>query len=55
MAQLESAYNACLINGQVTVSDLAEYMDKTERTIRAYIKERPDFEVKNSIVEKKQQ
>lgn len=54
-AQLESAYNACLINGQVTISDLAEYMDKTERTIRAYIKERPDFEVKNSIVEKKQQ
>lgn len=52
-AQLENAYNACLINGQVTISDLAGYMDKTERTIRAYIKEMSGFEVKNSIVEKK--
>ena len=52
MAQLESAYNACLINGQVTVSDLAEYMDITPKTIRNYIKEGEKFIIKNGVIEK---
>nr|DAV17727.1 MAG TPA: MerR family regulatory protein [Caudoviricetes sp.] len=52
MAQLESAYNACLINGQVTVSDLAEYMDITPKTIRNYIKEGEKFVIKNGVIEK---
>lgn len=52
IAQLESAYNACLINGQVTVNDLAEYMDMTPKTIRSYIKKDDKFFLKNGIVEK---
>lgn len=51
-AQLENAYNACLINGQVTVNDLAEYMDATPKTIRNYIKEDEKFVIKNGIVDK---
>lgn len=52
IAQLESAYNACLINEQVTVNDLAEYMDMTPKTIRSYIKKDDKFFIKNGIVEK---
>ena len=51
-AQLENAYNACLINGQVSVNDLAEYMDATSKTIRNYIKEDEKFVIKNGLVEK---
>lgn len=53
MAQLESAYNACLINGKVTVSDLAEYMDITERSVRRYLKDDDAFDFVNGIVIKK--
>lgn len=52
IAQLESAYNACLINGKVTISDLAEYMDITPKTIRNYIKEGEKFIIKNGVIEK---
>lgn len=54
IAQLESAYNACLINGKVTISDLAEYMDITPKTIRNYIKEGEKFVIKNGVIEKKE-
>lgn len=53
-AQLESAYNACLINGTVTVSDMAEYMDTSERSVRRYLKDDDTFEFANGIVTKKQ-
>ena len=53
MAQLEGAYNACLINGKVTISDLAEYMGIAEKTVRRYITELPELEVNNSEVVKK--
>ena len=52
-AQLESAYNACLINGQVTVADMAEYLDTTERTVRRYLKDDDAFDYANGIVTKK--
>lgn len=51
--QLEGAYNALMINGQVTVKDMAEYMGMTEKTIRSYIKSSSEFSVNNSIVEKR--
>lgn len=52
-AQLENAYNACLINGQVTVGDMAEYLDTTERTVRRYLKDDDAFDYTNGIVTKK--
>ena len=51
--QLESVYNACLINGQVTVKDMAEYMGMTEKTIRSYIKSSSEFTFNKSIVERR--
>lgn len=53
--QLESAYNACLINGSVTVADMANYMDTTERTIRRYLKEVDEFELSNGKITKKEE
>ena len=52
IAQLKSAYKACLINGQVTINDLAEYMDTTPKTIRNYIRKDEKFIVKNGVVER---
>lgn len=39
MDSLEEAYNACNIDGNVTVSDIADYLGKTEKTVRNQIKE----------------
>lgn len=52
-AQLEDAYNACLINGKVTVGDLAEYMEITERSVRRYLKDDDAFDFVNGIVTKR--
>lgn len=52
-AQLESAYNTCLINGKVTVSDLANYMDMAEKTVRRYVNELDNFIIEKGIVIKK--
>ena len=52
-AQLEDAYNACLINGKVTVGDLAEYMGITERSVRRYLKDDDAFDFINGIVTKR--
>ena len=30
---LEAAYNACLISGEVTVGDMAEYLDVNVKTV----------------------
>lgn len=40
---LEMAYEACGINGKVTVQDLAEYMGVTSRTVWNYVKEHGGF------------
>lgn len=52
-AQLEDAYNACLINGKVTISGMAEYMDITERSVRRYLKDDDAFDFANGIVTKR--
>ena len=51
--QLENAYNACLINGQVMVSDIADYLDITDKTVRRYINELDDFVIEKGVVTKK--
>lgn len=50
--QIESAYNACMINGEVTVNDMSNYLDTTDRTIRRYIKDDPRFEYHDGKVTK---
>ena len=44
------AYDACKIDGAVTVSELCDYLGKSEDTIRNYVKETKQFEIKNNIV-----
>ena len=47
---IETAYEACNMDGNVTVSDLAEYLGVTEKTVRSRLKEHGDFVVKDSLV-----
>ncbi|MDH6367534.1 MULTISPECIES: AAA family ATPase [unclassified Breznakia] len=47
---IETAYGACTIDGEVTVKALAEYMGKTEKTVRKYLKEHGDYWVDEGIV-----
>ena len=49
-AALEMAYDACKIDGEVTISALCEYTGKCEDTIRNYIKESNKFSVENNVV-----
>lgn len=50
---LETAYEACSINEQITVKDIAEYMGVTEKTVRNRIKEHGGFWVDEGEVGKK--
>ncbi|MGI6751103.1 MAG: AAA family ATPase [Anaerovoracaceae bacterium] len=50
---LETAYEACSINEQITIKDIAEYMGVTEKTVRNRIKEHEGFRINNGKVEKK--
>lgn len=50
---LETAYEACSIDGEVTVSDLAEYTGKDNKTIRRHIVENDEFYVENGLVYKR--
>lgn len=47
---LRVAYEACSIDGKVTVSALAEYLGITEKTVRNRINKAPDFAIKEGIV-----
>jgi len=47
---LETAYESCTFDGDVSIQSLAEYMGIAERTVRARIKEHSSFEVKENIV-----
>ena len=38
-----SAYNACNIDGNVTVQELAEYIGVSEKTVRRRLKEHGEF------------
>lgn len=50
IAQLDNAYNACLINGDVTVSDIAGFLGVSDKTVTRYVKERPDFTIEKGVV-----
>jgi RecA-family ATPase len=50
---LETAFEACGIDGKVTVQAMAEYMGVTEKTVRNRIKEHGQFWVDESEVGKK--
>ncbi|PKM72831.1 MAG: DNA primase [Firmicutes bacterium HGW-Firmicutes-16] len=41
--ELETAYEACSLNGDVTIKDLVEYTGKTTNTIRKYIDDSDTF------------
>ena len=47
------AFEACGINENVTVEDLAEYMAVTEKTVRNRLKEHGGFVVEEGNVRKK--
>ncbi len=47
---LETAYDACNMGGDVTITDLMAYMGKTKNTVRGYIDEHPGFERDGGIV-----
>jgi RecA-family ATPase len=50
---VETAYEACGFNGKVTVKNMAEYMGKSEDTVRRYIKEHGSFWISDGEVGKK--
>jgi RecA-family ATPase len=50
---LELAYEACGFNGNVTVKSLAEYMGKSEDTVRRHVKEHGGFWIDGGEVGKK--
>lgn len=47
---LRTAYEACGIDGKVTVSALAEYLGTTEKTVRNRINKASDFAIKDGMV-----
>lgn len=53
LAALETAYEAETISGKVTVKSLAEYMGKSEDTVRNYIKEHGGFWIDDGEVGRK--
>lgn len=50
---LRNAYEACKMDGQVTVKDLCEYTGSCDETIRNHIKESEDFYFENGIIYEK--
>lgn len=50
---LETAYEACSIDEQVTIKDIAEYMGVTDKTVRNRIKEHGGFWIDGGEVGKK--
>lgn len=50
---IETAFDACGIDGQVTIQSMAEYMDVSEKTVRSRIKEHGGFEIDLSAVRRK--
>lgn len=49
----ETAFEACGINGEVTIKTLSEYMGKSEDTVRRHLKEHGGFWIDNGTVGKK--
>jgi len=51
---IETAYDACKMGGEVTVSTLAEYLGVTEKTVRKRLKEHGDYWIDEGTVGRKQ-
>ncbi len=49
----ETAFEACGFSGKVTVKDMAEYMGKSEDTVRRYLKEHGGFWIDGGDIGKK--
>lgn len=52
-SSIETAFEACNMDGRVTVKELSEYMGKSEDTVRRHLKESQKFWVENGEVGKK--
>ncbi len=50
---VEVAFEACSIDGPVTIESMAEYMGVTEKTVRNRIKEHGDYIIEENAVWKK--
>jgi regulatory protein RepA len=50
---LETAIQACNIDGKVSVQDVAEYLGMTEKTVRNRVKEHPKYEFANNEIREK--
>lgn len=54
MESLETAFSACNMDGgKVPISELAEYLGKSEKTVRRYLKDHKDFWVEDGMCGKK--
>lgn len=51
-AELLNTFDACNIDGKVTIKDMAEYLGVEEKTIRNRIKRSNDFTIENAIITK---
>lgn len=51
-AELLNTFDACNIDGKVTVKDMAEYLGVEEKTIRNRIKRSNDFIIENAVITK---
>lgn len=51
-AELLNTFDACNIDGKVTVKDMAEYLGVEEKTIRNRIKRSNDFTIENAVITK---
>lgn len=50
---IETAFDACDMDGNVTINDISEYLGVTEKTVRNRLKEHGGFDVEGSVVRKK--
>lgn len=50
---VETAFDACTLNGKVTLTALAEYMGVTEKTVRNRLKEHGGFVTNDGTIERK--
>ena len=50
---IETAYEVCKIDGDVTLKMIAEYMEKSEKTIRNYVNSSSNLYIKNGFIYEK--
>lgn len=51
---LEEACDSILVDGKADVEELTEVLAKSDRTVRRYVKDHPDYEIEDGLVIKKQ-